>query len=318
MSSLRPREGGPIEVPPPRNTPPKQPRWILLALIVLVVAVGAVAYTQNSAKSTLEQRVAELESRLEGKLQQSIQKLEAKDTSLASDIEVVTKHVGVTEQELASARSLAEKLRKDQERAIQRQEQLASALAKKADSEDVAANVAAARAEAALKVEEVQKTSETKISNVSGEVKTVASNLEVTRQDLAASRRDLVDVKNALTDQIARNSSELAALRLKGERDFVEFDIKKGKKNEMQRVGDIRLELRNADTKKQRYTLAIQVDDSKLEKKDKLVNEPVQFLVGRNQLRYEIVVNKVEKDRIIGYLSTPKDKALAAERAVLR
>jgi hypothetical protein len=287
-------------------------------LIVLVVAVGAVAYTQNSAKSTLEQRVAELESRLEGKLQQSIQKLEAKDTSLASDIEVVTKHVGVTEQELASARSLAEKLRKDQERAIQRQEQLASALAKKADSEDVAANVAAARAEAALKVEEVQKTSETKISNVSGEVKTVASNLEVTRQDLAASRRDLVDVKNALTDQIARNSSELAALRLKGERDFVEFDIKKGKKNEMQRVGDIRLELRNADTKKQRYTLAIQVDDSKLEKKDKLVNEPVQFLVGRNQLRYEIVVNKVEKDRIIGYLSTPKDKALAAERAVLR
>jgi hypothetical protein len=287
-------------------------------LIVLVVAVGAVAYTQNSAKSTLEQRVAELESRLEGKLQQSIQKLEAKDTSLASDIEVVTKHVGVTEQELASARSLAEKLRKDQERAIQRQEQLASALAKKADSEDVAANVAAARAEAALKVEEVQKTSETKISNVSGEVKTVASNLEVTRQDLAASRRDLVDVKNALTDQIARNSSELAALRLRGERDFVEFDIKKGKKNEMQRVGDIRLELRNADTKKQRYTLAIQVDDSKLEKKDKLVNEPVQFLVGRNQLRYEIVVNKVEKDRIIGYLSTPKDKALAAERAVLR
>ena len=320
MSSLRPREGGPIEVPPPRNTntPPKQPRWILIALIVLVVAVAAVAYTQNSAKSTLEQRVADLESRLESKLQQNIQKLEAKDSALASDIEVVTKHVGVTEQELASARATADKLRKDQERALQRQEQLASALARKADSEEVAANVAAARAEAASKVEEVQKSSDTKITSVSGEVKTVATNLEVTRQDLAASRRDLVDVKNALTDQIARNSSELAALRLKGEHDFVEFDIKKGKKNEMQRVGDIRLELRNTDTKKQKYGIIVQVDDKKLEKKDKLINEPVQFLVGREQLRYEIVVNRVEKDRIVGYLSTPKNKVLAAERPVLR
>ena len=145
-------------------------------------------------------------------------------------------------------------------------------------------------------------------------MKTVASNLEVTRQDLAASRRDLVDVKNVLSDQIAKNSSELAALRLKGERTFVEFSIAKGKKNEMTRVGDIRLELRDADVKKQRYGIIIQVDDKSLEKKDRLANEPVQFLVGKEALRYEVVVNRVEKDRIIGYLSTPKDKNLSAER----
>jgi hypothetical protein len=122
-----------------------------------------------------------------------------------------------------------------------------------------------------------------------------------------------VDVKNALSDQIARNSSELAQLRLKGERNFVEFDIRK-KKNELQRVGDIRIELRDADEKKKKYTIRVQVDDSMLEKKDKLVNEPVQFLVGKEQSRYEIVVNKVEKDRIVGYLATPKDKTLSAER----
>jgi hypothetical protein len=293
----------------------KLPLWIPIALVVLVLGLAGVAYTQYDAKSSLQQRVADLET----KLQDNVQKLQAANTAMASDIDVVTKKVGVTDKELTSARALAEKLRKDHEEALKKQEQMASALAAKADSAEVAANLNAARAETATKVAEVQKDSDTKITSVSGEVKTVATNLETTRADLAASRRDLVDVKNVLSDQIARNASELATLRQKGEKDFVEFTLKKGKKNEMTRVGDIRLELRDADTKKQRYGIVIQVDDSKLEKKDKLINEPVQFLVGNDQLRYEIVVNKVEKDAIRGYLSTPKNKALAAERpTVLR
>ena len=313
MSSLRPREGGSMES---HYTAMKQklPLWIPIALVVLVLGLAGVAYTQYDAKSSLEQRVADLET----KLQENVQKLQTANTAMASDLDVVTKKVGVTDKELTSARAYAEKLRKDHEEALKKQEQMASALAGKADSAEVAANLNAARSEAATKIGEVQKESETKIGNVSGEVKTVATNLEATRADLAASRRDLVDVKTVLSDQIAKNASELNQLRQKGERDFVEFTLKKGKKNEMTRVGDIRLELRDADTKKQRYGIMIQVDDSKLEKRDKLINEPVQFLVGSDQLRYEIVVNKVEKDAIKGYLSTPKNKALAAERPVLR
>lgn len=292
----------------------KLPSWIPIGLAILVLGFAGLAYTQYNAKSTLEQRVADLES----KVQEDVQKLQVSTTAMASDLDLVTKKVGVTGQDLAAARALAEKLRKEHEQAIEEQKQLASALATKADSAEVAANVAAARAEAATKVAEVQKDSDTKITSVSGDVKTVASNLETTRQDLAASRRDLVDVKTVLSDQIARNSSELATLRQKGEKDFFEFDIKKGKKNDMVRVGDIRLELRETDAKKQKYGIIIQVDDSKLEKKDKLINEPVQFLVGTDQLRYEVVVNKVEKDRIRGYLSAPKNKVLAAEKPVLR
>jgi len=292
----------------------KLPSWIPIGLAILALGFAGLAYTQYDAKSTLQQRVADLES----KVQDDVQKLQVSTTAMASDLDLVTKKVGVTGQDLAAARALAEKLRKEHEQALEEQKQLASALATKADSAEVAANVAAARAEAATKVAEVQKDSDTKITSVSGDVKTVASNLETTRQDLAASRRDLVDVKTVLSDQIARNSSELATLRQKGEKDFFEFDIKKGKKNDMVRVGDIRLELRETDAKKQKYGIIIQVDDSKLEKRDKLINEPVQFLVGTDQLRYEVVVNKVEKDRIRGYLSAPKNKVLAAEKPVLR
>jgi len=311
MSSLRPKEGGSMEYGTVKQ---KLPSWIPIGLAVLVLGFAGLAYTQYDAKSTLEQRVADLES----KFQEDVQKLQVSTTAMASDLDLVTKKVGVTGQDLAAARALAEKLRKEHEQALEEQKQLASALATKADSAEVAANVAAARAEAATKVAEVQKDSDTKITSVSGDVKTVASNLETTRQDLAASRRDLVDVKTVLSDQIAKNSSELATLRQKGEKDFFEFDIKKGKKNDMVRVGDIRLELRETDAKKQKYGIIIQVDDSKLEKRDKLINEPVQFLVGTDQLRYEVVVNKVEKDRIRGYLSAPKNKVLAAEKPVLR
>ena len=86
----------------------------------------------------------------------------------------------------------------------------------------------------------------------------------------------------------------------------------------MSRVADIMLELTDTDAKKNKYGVVIQVDDNKLPKKDITVNQPIQFLVGREKLRYEIVVNVVDKDRIRGYLSAPKDKALSAERPVFK
>jgi hypothetical protein len=110
----------------------------------------------------------------------------------------------------------------------------------------------------------------------------------------------------------------LADLRKKGERDYFEFDIARPKKNEMTRVADIQLQLRRTDPKKAKYDMLIQVDDSKLEKKDRTANEPVQFLVGRDKLRYEVVVNFVDKDRVRGYVSAPKDKVLSAERPQFR
>jgi hypothetical protein len=116
-----------------------------------------------------------------------------------------------------------------------------------------------------------------------------------------------------LTEGIARNANELAQLRKKGERDYFEFDIKKNTKPPFQRVADVQLALTKADPKNRKYSIAIQVDDNRLEKRDRTTNEPVQFLVGRDELRYEIVVNAVDKDRIRGYVSTPKDKVLSAE-----
>ena len=314
MYSLKPKEGGAANTPP---APPRKSNTILIAGIVLcLLLIAGLGYSSYTTRIALEQRI----SNLEDQLKVQVKALKTDTTDIASDIEVVTKRLGVTTQELDASRKFAERLKADQEKA---QEQLASKLANelatKASSTDVAANVAAVRQEASTKLAEVQQTADTKIGSVSGEVKTVAANLDATRADLAASRREIVDVRTTLSQQIARNSSELSDLRKKGERDFFEFDLKKPKKStEMTRVGDIQLQLRKTDTKKAKYDVVIQVDDSRLEKKDRTANEPVQFLVGRDKLRYELVVNFVDKDRIRGYLSTPKDKVLAAERPAFR
>src|SRR5262249_23039304 len=145
---------------------------------------------------------------------------------------------------------------------------------------------------------------------VSGEVTGIKKDLIATREDLD---RQLVDVKNVLSEGIAKNSGELAQLRKKGERDYFEFDIRRNSKQPLQRVADVQLGLLKTDPKTHKYSIAIQVDDNRLEKRDRTANEPVQFLVGRDELRYEVVVNSVEKDRIRGYVSAPKDKVLSAE-----
>lgn len=309
MFSLKPKEGGAPSAPPP---PPRQSNTILIVGIVLcLLLIAGVGYSSYTARTALEQRISVLEQQLTDQ----IKGVKTNATDIASDIEVVTKRLGVTAQELDASRKFAEKLRADQEKAKEQLASTASELANKANSTDVAA----VRQEATSKITEVQQTADAKIGTVSGEVKTVASNLDVTNAALAASRRDLTDVKTSLSAAIARNASELSDLRKKGERDFFEFDITKPKKKtDMARVGDIQLQLRRTDTKKAKYDVLIQVDDSKLEKKDRTANEPVQFLVGRDKLRYELVVNFVDKDRIRGYLSTPKDKVLAAERPAFR
>jgi chromosome segregation ATPase len=281
-----------------------------IALGICGVAILGLGYNSYSTKVALEDRISALEQANQ-KADSNITKLQKDTTAVASDVQVVGKKLGVTTQELDASRKYAEKIRQEQEQAKQ---QLASELATKASSNDVAA----VAKEASSKLAEAQQDANSKIGNVSGEVTKVASKLDATNADLAASRREITDVRTTLSQQIARNSSELSDLRKKGERDFFEFDIKKDKKNPLARVADVQLELKGTDSKRQRYDVVVHVDDAKLEKKDRTANEPVQFLVGRDKLRYEIVVNFVDKDRIRGYLSTPKDKVLSAEHPAFR
>jgi len=140
----------------------------------------------------------------------------------------------------------------------------------------------------------------TEVGVVKSEVASTKSELDKTIAELKTVRGDL-GVQSGL---IATNGKELSALIARGERNYFEFNLTKTKAP--MKVGDIALLLKKADQKKNRYTVEVYADDKKTEKKDKTINEPLQFYTSKARIPYELVVNEVKKDNIVGYLATPK------------
>lgn len=149
-----------------------------------------------------------------------------------------------------------------------------------------------------------------KVGEVSGDVTTVKTDLGNTKAELDKTIANLKTVQGDLGVQsglVATNGKELDALKRLGERNYFQFTLVK-KDKQPKRVGDISLKLKSVDKKHNKFTLEVLADDKTVEKKDKAINEPLQFYVAKGgRLPYELVVNEVGKDQVTGYLATPKD-----------
>jgi hypothetical protein len=171
-----------------------------------------------------------------------------------------------------------------------------------------------------------QQQTEGKVAAVSSAVTDVQTDVGGVKTDVAKTRSDLADTNNQLTSMkgdlnghstlIARNNDELEILKHKGDRNYYQFTLVRGLKKQ---VGTVSLVLKRADSKKSKYTIAVYSDDKVYEKKDKSLNEPLQFYSGKEPMLFEIVVNNVSaKNTVTGYLSSPKGApepaAVVAER----
>jgi chromosome segregation ATPase len=172
----------------------------------------------------------------------------------------------------------------------------------------------AAQEAASKRLESAQQQTAQQVSSVSHEVSSVKSDVGGVRTDLGKTQSELANAVSQLTSMkgdlsdhaslIARNHGELEILKHKGDRNYYEFTLIKGQKKP---VGTISIQLKKADAKKSRFNLTIFSDDKSYEKKDKNLNEPLQFYAGKNGMLYEIVVNAVSaKNTVTGYLATPK------------
>ena len=163
------------------------------------------------------------------------------------------------------------------------------------------------------------------VAAVSSAVTDVKTDVGGVKTDVAKTQSDLADTNNQLTSMkgdlnghstlIARNGEELEILKHKGDRNYYEFTLVKGLKKQ---VGTVSLELKKADSKRSKYTVTVYSDDKAYEKKDKSLNEPLQFYSGKVPMLFEIVVNNVSaKNTVTGYLSSPKgapEPAMVAEQ----
>ena len=145
------------------------------------------------------------------------------------------------------------------------------------------------------------------VSDVKTDVGGVKTDVAKTQSDLASAVSQLTSMRGDLDGHstlIARNAQELELLKHRGDRNYYEFTLVKGQKKP---VGTVSLELKKADAKKSKFTIVVYADDKEYEKKDKNLNEPLQFYAGKDPMLYEIVVNSVSaKNTVTGYLSSPK------------
>lgn len=178
--------------------------------------------------------------------------------------------------------------------------------AKKLEQENAQTKQAVAQTNTALTdVRQRADTANAKLADVGTDVAGVKTDLASTKTDLDKTRSELKKVSGDLgitNGYVATSAKDIEELKRRGEVAITEFSLKKQKS--MQKVGDISLQLEKADPKKNRFNVVVLADDKRVEKKDRTVNEPLQFYVAKSL--YQIVVITVGKDQISGYLQTPK------------
>jgi hypothetical protein len=213
------------------------------------------------------------------------------NTQLAADLRETDARLKVQTQELGQSLGLTQKQLEAKSQDILRREQADNA-----------------------RLETAQKAANQQITAVSSDVSAVKTDVGGVKTDVAKTQSDLATAVSQLTSMqgdlsghtslIARNHDELEVLKHKGDRTFYEFTLVKGQKKP---VGTVSLELKKSDAKKSRYTLMVYSDDKSYEKKDRNLNEPLQFYGGKDPALYGIVVNAVSaKNTVTGYLSVPK------------
>ena len=281
-------------VPPSGGSDVKVP--ILIGSVVALLGANIYLFTQlNDLRADLgdfRKSTANEISSIKESSTVSTQTARRSLTSLKDELETARRQASMAAgQARVEAQKHAEELAKRLQLEQTRQEQAAAQM--KTELTEAVTNV---EKSATSKITEVS----TEVGNVKTEVQSAKSELEKTIQDLRRVRGDL----DGTSSLVATNGKELLALKSLGERNYFEFNITKSK--EPRKVGDVSVVLKKTDPKRNRFTIELLADDKRVEKKDKNLNEPVQFYVSKARQPYEIVVNEVKKDQIVGYLATPK------------
>ncbi len=276
--------------PTPESVPEKTglPRWVAVLFVIAFGLVGWLFYATYSNNQALHQAQDASNKKVEA-LAGEIEKTNSRLADAKGQLEVAEQKLGLTEDELARARALAQTVRKQQMASDQ--------------------NFRKALGEA-------QATNANQFGQVNTKITKTQSDLSATQADLQATKNKLQSTIGDLGVQsglIAKNHDEVEELKALGERNIYEFTLHRSK--HMQRVGPIELQLRKVNTKHYQYTLNVLADDKNIEKKNRDVDEPLQFYVSGARAPYEIVVFKLEKNEAQGYLSTPKTATQAAPGA---
>jgi hypothetical protein len=254
------------------------PRWIGIVVVVLAIvslAALGVGWTASNRAASLQQTLSSQTrefTQSNDVMSQRLAKAEDTNAQLQGELSVVTDKMKLTQAEVNRARTQTKQIKEDDAKELtDLTNNVNGQLATKASVDDV--------------------------NKLGTDVTGVKTDLDATKSSLNLTRGEFGTL-------IAKNHDEVEELRRMGERDYYEFTIEK--KNTREKVGDLMVELRNVNEKKNLYTVAIYVDDARYEKRNRSANEPIYFFTHGTRAPVEFTVNSIGKDKIVGYLSVPK------------
>jgi chromosome segregation ATPase len=263
------------------------PRWMGLAIVGLAVlsligvgmAWNATNHAQGAEQALTNQ--AKTFQQSQDTLTQRLAQAEQTNAQMQGELNLVGNKLKLTEEQVSTARNQVKQTRADYTKKLtDMQTTVNGQLATKASTDDV---------------------------------KALGTDVNGVKTDLDATKGNLQQLRGEHGELIARNHEELEQLKRMGERDYFEFTL--NSKGQKARVGSAQVELRSVNAKKHQFTLALYVDDMRLEKKNKSINEPIYFYAGGSRQPLELVVNQVSDKKVVGYLSAPKAIAASAASA---
>lgn len=276
------------------------PPVAIVMLVLIAALVGSTLYLYMEMKNSRAETAEQIQV-----LQEQVAQLEGSVNRTSRVVDTSVQEVRGMVQEAES--KIDQKASQVEQRVLGRTTNLAKQIEQtKQEQKQAIAEVGGKITE----LNEVASQTDSKVGALSGRVDTVKTELTDTQAELERAVAELTSVRGDLGVQsglIATNSGELESLKRLGQRNYFEFDISKSKNPT--KVGRIQIRLRDTNDKKGRYTMEVMADDKTIQKKNKTLLEPVQFYVIGSKIPYEIVVNKLEKNRIAGYLATPLDDA---------
>jgi len=258
--------------------------FIVIAAALALLVIGEIAafnkisslhsLMQTEDRQNHQQLAAQLTDELSGKLtaleNSNAQQLDA----LKSELDTASKRMGSTGRELGRARKMVTDLQQQQE---QQADELKQQIAQKADGQQVGA--------------------------LSQDVSSTKSDLDSTKKTVGTLTSDLGMARSELGTLVARNHDDIETLRKMGQRNYYEFSLAR---NQQQTVAGVGLLLKKTNAKRHQFNLNLLADDMEIQKNGRTIDEPIFFSVGGQKGFNELVVNKVEQDKVSGYISTPK------------
>jgi len=281
----------------PRQAAEKQPsrsNGVFMLGLLLLVSLGVLGYYLYQAQVRIEGLSNDLSSSQEQletvstNLEQSQSQIQELDQGLTESKQQLQSQHG----ELNRYKGLYENVKSEQEQQNQELQAINVQKANQSEVNDLKGQTSALK-------EKLDETGN-QVASVQGDVSRLDSRTQEHQAAISQNREEISGVRAAAN----QNATDIGDIRRSLEREYYNFELQEG--SGYMKVFDIALSLKDTNATKRQFDMYVMANSKVIQKKDQPINVPILFYLEGKTKPYEVVVTRVDKKMVVGYLSVPK------------